>query len=263
MFTEQDAVGQVCQRVMPGHVYDLRLGLPALRDVLIGHDPAAIGRGPMHARDHTAAAKLQEVRAARILINRIELIRAFFERAEEACTRAEAGEALSAIMIDIDHFKRVNDQFGHGVGDEALCAVARLAAAESDTAGRLGGEEFAILLEGSDVARAGQIAERLRLKFERLRVLANEVPLTLTCSLGISEWQRGDSVDGLLRRADMALYQAKSSGRNRVVAADATLVPTNDAGLCGVSRSLTRSIEVDVKDRLADQTGLDRCMAQA
>src|SRR3974390_1982524 len=78
--------------------------------------------------------------------------RAFFERAVEACTQASAGEPLSAIMLDLDHFKRINDVYGHGIGDNALRGIAREALAESKLVGRLGGEEFAVLLEGASIS---------------------------------------------------------------------------------------------------------------
>jgi two-component system cell cycle response regulator len=146
--------------------------------------------------------------------------RAFFEAAQEACAKA-AGSALSAIMFDIDHFKRINDQHGHDVGDDVICAVARAAAAEHPIVGRLGGEEFALLLEGRLLADAVAIAERLRANLADMRLAADDRTVMLTCSFGVSEWQPGDTIDLILKRADVALYAAKTGGRNRVVAADA------------------------------------------
>src|SRR4029077_8705984 len=92
--------------------------------------------------------------------------RVFFERAEDA--RACAG-ALTAIMLDIDHFKRVNDLYGHDVGDQAIAAVARLASAEGALVGRLGGEEFAMLLSGRSLAEGAALAENLRRRIAGLR----------------------------------------------------------------------------------------------
>jgi two-component system, cell cycle response regulator len=152
--------------------------------------------------------------------------RAFFERAAEAFARVEAGAGmLSAVMFDIDHFKRVNDSYGHGVGDETLCSVAGVAADHSGVVGRgvvgrLGGEEFAILLEGADLPAAVQLAAGLRAKIAELRIATEQGPLAVTCSLGVGERTAGDTVDRLLKRADVALYRAKQGGRNRVVAAD-------------------------------------------
>jgi diguanylate cyclase (GGDEF)-like protein len=165
--------------------------------------------------------------------------RAFFERAREVCARADAGAALSAILFDIDHFKRVNDLYGHDVGDKAISAVARQAASEDLVVGRLGGEEFAALIDGRGLDDALAMAERLRLKMAALQFGTSHGPMTLTCSLGVSEWEPGDTIDLLLKRADVALYAAKTGGRNRVTAANAgrplETVPTG-----GFLRSVAR-----------------------
>jgi two-component system, cell cycle response regulator len=147
--------------------------------------------------------------------------RAFFERARNVCVRAEAGAVLSAILFDIDHFKRVNDLYGHDVGDKAICAVAQEAAKENLIVGRLGGEEFAALVEGRRLADARDIAERLRQKMAALQFDTSQGTMTLTCSLGVSEWEAGDTIDLLLKRADVALYAAKTGGRNRVIIGNA------------------------------------------
>jgi diguanylate cyclase (GGDEF)-like protein len=147
--------------------------------------------------------------------------RAFFERAREACSRAEAGAALSAVLFDVDHFKRVNDLYGHDVGDRAICAVAHEAAAESTLVGRLGGEEFALLLEEQGLDEALASAERLRGKMSALQFDTSQGRLTITSSFGVITWEPADTVELLLKRADVALYAAKTGGRNRVIAADA------------------------------------------
>ncbi len=146
--------------------------------------------------------------------------RAFFERACDACARAETGAALSVILFDIDHFKRVNDLCGHDVGDRAISAVAREAAAESALIGRLGGEEFAMLLAGQGLDDALIAAERLRGKVSALQFDTTHGPLKVTASFGVSAWQAGDTIELMLKRADVALYAAKTGGRNCVVAAD-------------------------------------------
>jgi len=147
--------------------------------------------------------------------------RAFFERARDACSRADAGAPLSAVLFDIDHFKRVNDLYGHDVGDRALCAVAHEAAGENPFVGRLGGEEFAMLLEGQGLDDALALAERLRGKMGALQFDTSRGMLALTSSFGVSTWEPGDTIELLLKRADVALYAAKTGGRNRVVVADA------------------------------------------
>jgi diguanylate cyclase (GGDEF)-like protein len=143
--------------------------------------------------------------------------RAFFDRSQHVCERAEAGAPLSAIMLDIDHFKRINDRFGHALGDEVIRRVAAEASKDDRFVGRLGGEEFAVLLE-TDIHAARDVAERLRGEIAAMKFDTPKGPMTTTCSFGVSDWQRGDNVDELLRRADIALYSAKSGGRNQVVA---------------------------------------------
>ena len=133
---------------------------------------------------------------------------------------AQAGRdssALTAIMFDIDHFKRINDTYGHNVGDNVLRRVAGLAAHQaraSDLIGRLGGEEFVWLLPRCDPGRARALAERLRNAIESGSG-ADGLP-GVTTSVGLAGWRAGDDADDLLARADKALYQAKSSGRNQV-----------------------------------------------
>ncbi|HKS61939.1 MAG TPA: diguanylate cyclase [Xanthobacteraceae bacterium] len=146
--------------------------------------------------------------------------RVFFERAEAARERCRDGGALTAIMFDIDHFKRVNDLYGHDVGDLAIASVAQLAAAVGELVGRLGGEEFGMLTEGQHLHDGVKLAERLRAAVAALRLTTLNGPLTLSCSFGVSEILPGESIDDLLKRADVALYAAKTGGRNRVVAAD-------------------------------------------
>ena len=146
--------------------------------------------------------------------------RVFFERAEAARERCRDGGALTAIMFDIDHFKRVNDLYGHDVGDLAIASVAQLAAAVGELVGRLGGEEFGMLTEGQHLHDGVKLAERLRAAVAALRLTTLNGPLTLSCSFGVSEIMPGESIDDLLKRADVALYAAKTGGRNRVVAAD-------------------------------------------
>jgi two-component system cell cycle response regulator len=158
------------------------------------------------------------------LLNR----RAFFEGAQDCVARAEAGVPLTAIAFDIDRFKCINDMHGHGFGDDVIRAVARAAAIECTVigramVGRLGGEEFAVLIEGRQHADALDIAERLRARMVALRFETGRDILTVTCSFGVCAWQGGFGIDLLLRLADAALYRAKEGGRNCVVAADAAM----------------------------------------
>jgi diguanylate cyclase (GGDEF)-like protein len=130
---------------------------------------------------------------------------------------------VSVICLDIDHFKRVNDAYGHGVGDTVLTRV--VSAIEphlrgSDRVARTGGEEFAVFLPGTDLEAATAIAERLRKSLEMTAVTLPGDVLRFTCSFGVAERLPGEtSLTPLLDRADLALYEAKRTGRNRVCGA--------------------------------------------
>jgi two-component system cell cycle response regulator len=137
---------------------------------------------------------------------------------------AETGKTLAFLVIDVDHFKRVNDSYGHDVGDEVLREFARRIAANirgHDLACRFGGEEFVVIMPETDVQVATTVAERLRASVECAPFPVSRAPgsLTITVSIGIAGAEGPhDTADALLRRADQALYRAKHTGRNRVVA---------------------------------------------
>ncbi len=153
--------------------------------------------------------------------------RAFFDQAHVACAQACAGRALCAIMLDVDHFKRINDIYGHDVGDEAIRGVAcETAATPNALVGRLGGEEFVMLIADRTLADTVVIAEDLRRRLAARQFDAGHDKMMLTCSFGVSEWQPGDTINWLLKRADLALYKAKMDGRNRVAFQDPALPPT-------------------------------------
>ena len=148
--------------------------------------------------------------------------RAFFERAGEACRRGEGHPPLSVVMLDIDHFKQVNDTCGHDAGDAVLKAVAGVIRRHGGSPARIGGEEFAILLDGWDLLDAHHDAERLRTEIQATPIELPGTVVTVTVSLGVAEHVAGQSVDQVLKNADVALYAAKTSGRNRTVAAQAS-----------------------------------------
>lgn len=134
-----------------------------------------------------------------------------------------SGRPFSLLMLDIDHFKRVNDTYGHNVGDKVIVALAKTVAAgvrEIDTAGRLGGEEFGIILADTGLEGAIIAAERLRRAVEAMVVPTEDgTPLRVTVSIGAAERGRDETApEELLRRADTALYTSKNSGRNKVTA---------------------------------------------
>jgi diguanylate cyclase (GGDEF)-like protein len=127
-------------------------------------------------------------------------------------------------MLDIDHFKDINDQYGHASGDQAIQQVASICSKilrDDDILGRLGGEEFALLLVNASLASASTVAERLRQRIADTKVPVQTHCIRMTISIGVAEALVGESVDGVLRRADKALYRAKSKGRNRIELFDA------------------------------------------
>jgi diguanylate cyclase (GGDEF)-like protein len=197
----------------------------------------------LRAAERLALMQQELVRLATIdpltgIMNR----RAFFERAKSVWPREASDCGISAIMLDIDHFKQVNDVHGHGVGDEVIRSVAKAASAEAEIVGRLGGEEFAILVVHRALVDVMELAERLRFTIAALQFETGPQPLKTTCSFGVSERRLDDNIDQLLNRADRALYQAKQSGRNRVIAADPAVSPTVDGERTGVIRLAPRCI---------------------
>ncbi|MCM5681086.1 GGDEF domain-containing protein [Schlegelella sp. S2-27] len=142
------------------------------------------------------------------------------------------GHAMALLMLDIDHFKEINDTHGHLVGDRVLKAVSdacALAVRHCDCLGRLGGEEFAVILPETDLPSALAAAERLRETVAALQLHHREFPLKTTVSIGVAMLQApGEPLAQLLHRADVAMYRAKNSGRNRVEAE--VTAPMSDAG---------------------------------
>jgi diguanylate cyclase (GGDEF)-like protein/PAS domain S-box-containing protein len=134
---------------------------------------------------------------------------------------ADEGEPLSCIMVDIDHFKSVNDRFGHATGDKVIKLIARILSDISraeDLVGRYGGEEFCVVLPGVDEADAAEIAERMRVVVHEGKTARFTTALRISASFGVASAPLGRQTPGaLVGLADQALYQAKQSGRNRVV----------------------------------------------
>jgi len=150
--------------------------------------------------------------------------RNFMELATRELHRAERYERpVAMLMIDIDHFKRVNDTHGHPAGDEVLRRLVHsisMALRKTDVLGRIGGEEFASLLPETELENALQTAERIRSDVEKLEVRYEKLTIRFTISIGLaSSHNTKETLDSLLKRADDALYEAKRTGRNRVIAA--------------------------------------------
>ena len=140
-----------------------------------------------------------------------------------------SGEIFSVLMFDLDHFKAINDRFGHVVGDRALkhaAAALKAGLRQVDSLARIGGEEFLALMPGASLAASRPIAERLRLTLEARPLGQDGGLVALSVSIGLAQWtDPAEDASRLLARADDALYQAKLQGRNRVVAA----LPTSPA----------------------------------
>ena len=185
----------------------------------------------------------QELRTQRDLFSRQSRIdsltelanrRQFSDVLARATERAKTnGEPLTLLLLDIDHFKQINDSHGHTVGDACLMAIAgRLHTAFSgagDLAARVGGEEFAVILDGQDLATAAERAERFRVSLAEHPVAIDGLALRMTASIGVAGFDRSrhEGHDALYHDADIAVYRAKASGRNRVYRDEAEALPTS------------------------------------
>jgi diguanylate cyclase (GGDEF)-like protein len=147
--------------------------------------------------------------------------RSLVERLEAACIRARARNLpIALLFIDLDHFKDINDSYGHAAGDACLRAIVEPIQAElrqSDVIGRYGGEEFVVILSSADAAAAHPIAERILSRVAGIRIDGFRAPIQLTCSIGVaSSDMLGVWDEQLIAQADAAVYAAKNAGRNRV-----------------------------------------------
>ena len=192
------------------YVQDLRRRMMRRRSALLAHRDTL--RGMMHQLEELAAT--DELTG---LYNR----RHFLQLAARVLRNLQPGQRLGLALIDLDHFKRINDQHGHAAGDRALqafAAVARVCLRDHDILARYGGEEFVLLLPECDAERLTACCERLRLAFSQAEPLEQPVQ-GLSLSAGMALLGPGDDLDRALHAADQALYRAKHEGRNRCLAA--------------------------------------------
>lgn len=147
-----------------------------------------------------------------------------FDRLEQLVSAHQRHASLaSAIMFDLDHFKNINDKHGHATGDRALRETVKAVSAQlrdGDLLGRIGGEEFLVLLPMTDIAAATLLAQRLRQTVAEVDLTDVVGPVPLSASFGVAQLKTGETASEWARRADAALYQAKASGRNTVVPAE-------------------------------------------
>jgi two-component system cell cycle response regulator len=197
-------------------------------------------RARLRTADRVTSLQCELVRLARTdVLTGLPNRRAFFENTAEVIAQAQYGHALSAIMFDLDHFKQINDIHGHDIGDVVLKRVAAELTPLPGVTGRLGGEEFVLLMDG-DLPDAVDVAQEFRRSIEKLKIFDGERLVAVTCSLGVAEWEAGDTIDILLRRADVAMYEAKRTGRNKVVVADTYEFSEQHDKWRGAARVLSR-----------------------
>ncbi|HEX4388475.1 MAG TPA: diguanylate cyclase [Steroidobacteraceae bacterium] len=174
-----------------------------------------------HVRQQSLALTDAERRAQTDPLTGVLNRRSLIEHLDAACLRARASNLpLSVLFIDLDHFKQINDSFGHAAGDACLAAIIPPMHAElrqTDVIGRYGGEEFVVLLNGADAAAAHPIAERICRRVADIRIEGFGSPIHLTCSIGVAASDTlGTWGQQLIAHADAAVYAAKRSGRNQV-----------------------------------------------
>jgi diguanylate cyclase (GGDEF)-like protein/PAS domain S-box-containing protein len=207
-----------------------RNGTPIWLDSSVKAVPGEDGRVAMAVRvmiDATKRKALEEElmrQATTDFLTGIANRREYIHLSERELSRAKRHDTpLAALSMDIDHFKRINDTYGHVAGDEVLRRLAKVVQAnlrEHDVFGRIGGEEFAVTLIECPMPEALEIAERLRLALSKTLTGEAGRGARFTVSIGVAGMAGGDSLDCLLARADDALYAAKRSGRNKVMVAE-------------------------------------------
>jgi diguanylate cyclase (GGDEF)-like protein len=179
----------------------------------------ALGGNFRLAHRLAAAKQRAELLAQTDMLTGLDNRRAFFEHGQVLANYCERSRLpLCVVMIDADHFKQINDRYGHAAGDDVLCHLAdklKLSLRKSDVCGRMGGEEFAMLLPNTQLAEAKALAERFCQSYAATPAHCDGVEIANTVSIGVA--CDGYDIDHLLHCADEALYQAKAAGRNRVV----------------------------------------------
>jgi len=199
-----------------------------LRDVEVYTGPISMGNRQLHySIVHDVTEKRRLERKLERMATRDQLTgalnrHAFFEMAKNELARAHRYNRPTAmLMLDLDHFKQINDTYGHATGDDVLRVFALTCRAElrdTDLYGRMGGEEFAAMLVETDEEQAMVVAERLRSIIKNTIIPTDdEIQISITVSIGVSMQRENDTVTRMLKRADQGLYDAKETGRNKIV----------------------------------------------
>jgi diguanylate cyclase (GGDEF)-like protein/PAS domain S-box-containing protein len=218
-----------------GHIHDLEFDLMhkngTITPVLISATSVCDASGKF-VMSRSTVFNIQERKAMELELQKLANTdtltglnnrRHFYELANKELARARRFKTpITLLMIDIDHFKKINDTHGHAMGDTVLQHLASTmtkALRGTDVTARLGGEEFAILLPHTSSAQASELAQRMRQEIADQSVPSPQgTGVNFTVSIGLDEWRESDvDLDALMKRCDIALYQAKNSGRNRVV----------------------------------------------
>jgi diguanylate cyclase (GGDEF)-like protein len=208
-------LGQPIFLIIP-KILNVAAGCIVMSILLLRWLPEAVNERKLLQLDADVQRELATIDSMTGLLNR----RQFFVAAEVERERSRRyRRPLSMLMIDIDAFKSINDGFGHDVGDKVIVMVANVCRGlirSTDLFARMGGEEFALLLPETELKDAGDLAERLREAVSKITVAEDDGLFTPTVSIGVSEAADVAPISDLLKRADVALYDAKQAGRNRV-----------------------------------------------
>jgi diguanylate cyclase len=175
----------------------------------------------LEAADLRSKLRLAHDMAMRDSLTRLPNRMAYQDRITQEMVRAERfQQPLSLLLWDIDHFKEINDRFGHSAGDKVLVTIAQeldKSIRQTDFVARLGGEEFAMILCGAAGDAAQRIADQIRKRISCCGFNSKGRPVQVTLSCGMSQARDGDTLESLFERADKALYEAKKTGRDRCV----------------------------------------------
>lgn len=186
--------------------------------------------GILSIRELTKAYELLQIEANTDPLTQVSNRRPFLKTLETQFDRArQDGVPMSVAMLDVDHFKRINDTYGHDAGDKTLQQLSRMLIREFrtiDLVGRLGGEEFALVFPDTDLIGAYAACERLRATIQSSEIVADAYKIRLTVSIGLTEiCAQANDAAALLKRADELLYVAKNSGRNQVTVEGGVTIP--------------------------------------